>query len=262
MRRFILAVFLSAFIFLPGSVGECYVTLSYKDVPLSFAKLRLPSELYVVEIDYASLITKLEKEDYFVKTLETEKNEEQKKKYLQAIKYLFSDEAKKFMDTIKVYQVGLFADNSYNNAFIVSVKNNSTFKGFNKKFIETKSLAQSKDALLAAKEAFEKTFMTVFTDKGFWLTDGIKMFSGAKDEILFLQWGNFDTKELNKRQIYSTSMRMSGVFGDTLSSSYFKLYCSYDKKNTEALVLVTLDNERELWSKIFDDAILNSGQIK
>lgn len=241
MKKLLLLLVLTFFVFFPMVQGECYTTLKYKNVPLDFGKVKMPMDLYVVELYFQDILKVIETDNRLV---------ELEKSYIG----ISIEEALK---NVKIYQVGIDDGNSYKVAFFMTLFTNIE---------DYPSEISVKDKEIIVKEInnlvlFYKGIGVLSSENKFVNQETvlkIDMFAANTNaelsNITLINPDDFNLRftTINNKPAYSFDWRV-GLEG--LGVYATRIYTFNSGKKTNNIILFSLDSEREFWQNIFDNTL-------
>lgn len=246
MKKFLFSFLLTLFVFLPTIKGECYVTLSYKDVPMAFGKVKMPMDLYIIEIDLSNTYAQV------IKDLKTEAAN--KDSNIQEL--LLNFDLEKELKNIKLYQVGIDDGESYKTAFFITFSKNMEEypAAINKYFTDDLTIEDKERFLQANKKVVD-----------YWHSKGLLSYENlfAKDEITKVSLQKMSAKDykqkivfvdseepkidfikIDNKQAYSIQSR---IIVELLGAISSKGYIFNVDDTVNGLFVLSLDSEREFW---------------
>lgn len=253
MKKVFLSLLLAFFVLLPIARGECYVTLKYKDVPLAFGNVKMPSDLYIVEFDLAS-ITEAEKKEIEEAAMKDD-----------SIKELMrSFDWQETLKNIRLYQVGIDDGESYRIAFFMTFsKDVQQHPEIINKYFQGEISAEEKNALLQQRVAvvdfWQKnnlvSYEDIFANSAIEKLDIETMLKepyGKKIVFANSEEPKLDFIQIDGKQAYGLQARvLTYGMGALCSKGYFFAV----DQTINGLVVMSLDSEREFWQDLFYNSL-------
>lgn len=255
------ALLLALAVFVPVQTGECYVTLKYKQMPFEFGKIRLPEDMYVVEIDFNSFIDKMEKDQAFKREIDKLKDYDQTRLTRWAIEAMQTKEVKEHLKTMSLYQAGLYDGECRRTVWFLVIHDNKYFTDRYGDFFKGKMTDEKKEKVIAVNRELKKLV------EEYTLKDGEKFdypevktvklnetLSSARFELG--EVSDVEFVRINGKPAYAASVRLAGEMLHSFGSLYFKEYDFQSKGKMTSLIFMSYDSDREFWTKIFDNSLI------
>ena len=267
IKSVILLLLLSVFCLLP-QVGECYVTLNYKDVSMPFGKVRLPEAMYIVEVDLASIVKRIDED----KTLQSdirssmlvlqETNPEQYKILQKGLELIKETDVRELINTTKIYQFSLYDGKSYRMAWVLSIKDNSNFADYYGDFFKGKLTQEKMDRMIQIETVFRTRIQPYLLKEGEKLDyDKVKKISyknqDDKTVLELFEYSGFQFVTIKGKQACVSDIRVAGEWMGSFSALYFREYDFGVKNKPVGFAFLSLDSDRDFWRGIFDKALLD-----
>jgi hypothetical protein len=283
MKKIIMVLVL--LILLPYT-GEAADAPRFKDMTLAVGKIRVPEDLIVTEIDFNSFFESGYFHSMMTEVMASEsawRNPAEFKMAVEFLNSLSSPETREVLNSINIYQFGLWDGAAYHYALAASIRDNRQWPPYLRDFFRGAATA-AKQAKLNDVFSKTRTFVAEITSE-----NGLLDFSGAqtvylKDYIYTdnlpikysfgvekLELGGPEFFTINKQPAFSASFRSVGQVGPFFkalttkentvqpgpffTALYAKAYCFSLKKQPAALFFVTVDSDRDFWTELFDRAV-------
>ena len=231
-----LACILGMAVFSP-QIGECYITLRYKDVPAGFLNIKLPADTYIIEYVFDEI-----------------------KDFVPPNEYRSREDMKK--SSFSWYQLAINDGNDYRTAWVIIFSDAKKLKEKEKSYFKDLTEEKKKEILntqAIAKEEVERAvkekqpakldlskIRKIIFSKSRWEND---------IEILTFSWPDVEFPIIEGKQAFSNEMRVAGNFYGFFLSAYAKGYALEIDDKACFVAFVCMDSEKDFWTKIMDRAV-------
>ena len=262
------ALFMALMVLLPVNAGECYVTLKYKDVPLSFGKLRLPEDMYIVQVDFSSLLKRMDEDKRMKRDMEEvlfmmkEMNPEQYKLLNTMFETVKKPEVRELIDSIQFYQGNLYDGKSNRMIWFMVMNENQIINDIYGDFFKGKLTDEKKARVLQLQATVRHAAQPYLLKEGETLDYSEVRKVSYKNQLDKPVFELFDFSDvqfvsIRGKQAFMMDLRLAGDMMGSFGSLYYKEYDFNFKNKPTILAFFTLDSERHFWQEIFDKAMLD-----
>lgn len=229
---------LAGLLFLLPQVGECYVTLRYKDVPAGYYNIRLPYDTYIIEYELGEFKNGLEGNPWNVSVIKS---------------------------PVNFYQFVISDGSDYRSAWVLFAT--SEKDELPDVQIYFKDLDDEKKAkLLLGQQMARQEVQRTLEERAplnsdFNIIRKVDFLSYSIDykfEVLSFEWPDVQFPFINGKHAMTNEARIAVNFNGVFGAMYAKAYAMEIDGKLHLTAFLCLDSEKAFWQGIMDKAVITT----